>query len=95
MYILQVRKQVGIPEDAFCYTALLKAAAKEQNPARTEALFDRAWQNGIRGAPIFNVLISQHTSAGQIKVGSFALPVTCNSVTSLQHNLFNHVSPVL
>lgn len=71
--MIQVRKEVGIPEDAFCYTALLKAASRERNPARTEALFDRAWQNGIRGAPIFNVLISQHTAAGQIKVCSFAI----------------------
>ena len=83
---------MGIPEDAFCYTALLKAAARERNPARTEALFKRAWQNGIREAPIFNVLISQHTSAGQIKVGSFALSVTCILVSSLRHRTFSHVS---
>lgn len=59
---------MGIPEDAFCYTALLKAAARERNASRTESLFEKAWDSGIREAPIFNVLISQHNALGQIKV---------------------------
>jgi len=64
-----VRAQAGIPEDAYCYTALLKAAARERNPAKTEAIFDRAWEQGIRGAPIFNVLISHQNEQHHTKVG--------------------------
>ena len=69
-WLSQVRNEVGIPEDAFCYTALLKAAAREQNTAKTEALFDRAWHSGIQTAPIFNVLIGQHNELGHVKVNN-------------------------
>ena len=60
--------EAGFPEDAYCYTALLKAAARERNPAKTEAIFDRAWQQGIRGAPIFNVLIGHQNELRNTKV---------------------------
>ena len=73
---MQVRKDVGIPEDAFCYTALLKAAAREHNPARTDALFRKAWEIGIRGAPIFNALIGQHNAVGQIRVSLCKADIT-------------------
>lgn len=65
---LQVRTQAGIPEDAFCYSALLKAAAREENAAKVEAIFDQAWQRGVHEPSLFNAIISQHNKKHDSKV---------------------------
>lgn len=65
---LQIRTAVGVPEDAFCYSALLKAASREGNPAKVDAIFANAWQSGIHDPAIFNVIISQHNAKQDTKV---------------------------
>ena len=65
-----------MPEDVYCYTALIKAAARERNHHKVDALFDKAWKAGIRCAPLFNVIIGSHNTNRNTKVAELELPIT-------------------
>ena len=60
-------------EDAFCYTALMTAAARERNPQIVDALFDKAWKAGIHCASLFNVIIGSHNTSRNTKVAGLRL----------------------
>ena len=76
---VQVRKAAGLQEDAFCYTALLKAASKEKKSGLMDSMFDQAWDSGVRDSSLFNVLISHQNKQRHFKVNLPNFSSLCTS----------------
>ena len=75
---------MGLPPDAYSYTALLSAAGKEANRVALQSIFNEAWAKGVRDVSLFNTLITAHNNKYDSQVSKCCIWAILDRTASFQ-----------